>query len=161
MAGIGFALNKLLRRRGVISYVSFYGAATVVYTGPLLLGFLMLYMVNIVTAAMGVGQFEKDTIVVMISYSLIASVVINSLMSLVTTRYTADMIYTNHTDRILPSMYGSLAIQLLLGIPTYGLFVLVSGAGLTLGLLAYGLFCELTAVWTMVTYLTTVKDYKR
>ncbi|MFP3155287.1 exopolysaccharide Pel transporter PelG [Lachnospiraceae bacterium ZAX-1] len=161
MAGIGFELNKLIRRRGIVSCVSFYGVAAVVYTGPMLLGFCMLYMISFMASLFHVPPSEKELVIVVISYSLIASNILNSLLSLVTTRYTADMIYTDRMDKILPSMYGSIGIQLLLGIPTYGVFVFFSGAGLVLGIMAFALFCELTVVWTLVTYITAVKDYKR
>ena len=42
MAGIGFELKKLFRRKGIFASFRAYGYAGVICTGPMLLGVLLL-----------------------------------------------------------------------------------------------------------------------
>ena len=43
MAGIGFELKRLFRRKGLFATMRAYGYAGIVCTGPMLLGVLLLY----------------------------------------------------------------------------------------------------------------------
>ena len=47
MAGIGFELKKLFRRKGMLAGLRAYGYAGIICTGPMLLGVLLLSLIHI------------------------------------------------------------------------------------------------------------------
>lgn len=160
MAGIGFELKKLFSRKGLLANIRAYGYAGIVCTGPMLLGVALLLGVRFVADVGGAGKLEQDLLVAMITYTLLASLTISSLLSMLTTRFTADMLYMEKPEWILPSFYGSTAILLVIGSIGYGIFLWHSGVPLLYQLLCLLLHSELVVVWTQVNYMTALKDYR-
>jgi len=161
MAGIGFELNKIFQRKSVISCISAYMAAAVVFTGPMLMGAAMLFIVRVLSALGGALRYEQDVIVVIITYALISSLVVSNIFAATVSRYTADALYNEKFDRVMPSLLGCAVVQLVAGGALYGVFIAFSGAGPLHGALGLILFCELTVVWNLINYMSTVKDYVR
>lgn len=79
----------------------------------------------------------------MVTYSLLASLTVTSFLSMVVTRFLADMLYEEKLEAILPSFWGSTGIMLIAGGILYGIFLIFSGVGLVDKLLCFGLFGEL------------------
>lgn len=96
----------------------------------------------------------------MVTYSLLASLTVTSFLSMVVTRFLADMLYEEKLEAILPSFWGSTGIMLIAGGILYGIFLIFSGVGLVDKLLCFGLFGELIVTWNAMSYLTAIKDYK-
>ena len=69
MAGIGFELKKLFRRRGLMAMLRAYGYAGVICAGPMLLGVLLQFGVLIVSGWWQVGRPDRDLLVCMITYT--------------------------------------------------------------------------------------------
>lgn len=160
MAGIGFELKKLFRRRGILAHVMAVGYTGVITTGPLILGLLYMLGVSWLGRASGVEDGQIEALLAMVMYAMAASQLINSLFSMVTTRYVSDMLYEERDERVVPSLVGALAIALPVGGVPYGAFLLLSGLSAELVLLNELLFLELVVVWLEMGYLTAVKDYK-
>lgn len=160
MAGIGFELKKLFSQKGLFALIRAYGYAGVVCTGSLLLGMVLLLGIQAIAKFGGVAKAEQELLVCMITYTLLASLFITNLLSMVTTRYAADMLYSKEDSRIMPSFYGSLIVMLGIGGLVYGVFLLISGVEVEYKLCCLILFMELVVVWTQINYLTAVKDYK-
>lgn len=160
MAGIGFELKKLFRRKGIAAAFRAYGYAGVICTGPMLLGVLLLLGVMFLCNWFGVSGHSRELIVCMITYTLLASLTVTSFFSMVVTRFLADMIYDEREAMVLPSFWGSVGIMLVIGGILYGIFLLFAGIGSVLQLLCFGLFGELVVCWTAMSYLTAIKDYK-
>ncbi len=161
MAGIGFELKKLFVQKGILANIRAYGYAGIVCTGPMLLGILLLFGVRSIASLGGASAAEKDTLVAMITYTLIASLTVSNLLAMVVTRYTADMLYVGKPERILPSFYGSSAILLTIGGIGYGVFLYLSESLLIYKILNLILFCLLVVVWLQVSYITALKDYRK
>ena len=160
MAGIGFELKKLFSKKGLFALIRAYGYAGVVCTGSMLLGMVLLLGIQAIAKFGGVAKAEQELLVCMITYTLLASLFITNLLSMVTTRYAADMLYSKEDSRIMPSFYGSLTVMLGIGGLVYGVFLLISGVEVEYKLCCLILFMELVVVWTQINYLTAVKDYK-
>lgn len=160
MAGIGFELKKLFSKKGLFALIRAYGYAGVVCTGSMLLGMVLLLGIQAIAKFGGVAKAEQELLVCMITYTLLASLFITNLLSMVTTRYAADMLYSKEDSRIMPSFYGSLTVVLGIGGLVYGVFLLISGVEVEYKLCCLILFMELVVVWTQINYLTAVKDYK-
>ena len=161
MAGIGFELNRLFNRKSIVSYIGAYSAAAMVFTGPMLLGVALLFFVRTISSMAGATLNEQDIIVIIITYALIASMLLNNIFSNTITRYVADLLFTEKPKRVMPSLHGALAIQLVTGTLFYGPFMIFSGVGPLNSVLGFMIFCELIVVWTLISFVSAVKDYVR
>ena len=115
MAGIGFELKKLFRRKGLVAMVRAYGYAGVICTGPMLLGILLQFGVLAVSGWWHMPRADRDLLVCMITYTLLASLVLTSFLSMPVTRFLADMLFEHHEETVLPSFWGSTTIMLAVG----------------------------------------------
>lgn len=86
-----------------------YGYAGVICAGPMLLGVLLQFGVLIVSSWWQVGRPDRDLLVCMITYTLLASLVLTSFLSMPVTRFLADMLFDHDEKMILPSFWGLLA----------------------------------------------------
>lgn len=160
MAGIGFELKRLFRRKGLFATMRAYGYAGIVCTGPMLLGVLLQVGILVLCGLWGVGRANQDLLVCMVTYTLLASLTLTSFFSMPVTRFLADMLFAEREDEILPSFWGSNAIMLVAGTVLYGVFLLFSGATLLQGLLCLWLFNIMIVNWNGMSYLTAIKDYR-
>lgn len=160
MAGIGFELKRLFKRKGLFASMRAYGYAGIVCTGPMLLGILLQMGVLMLCGLWGVARTDQDLLVCMVTYTLLASLVLTGFFSMPVTRFLADMLFAEREDEILPSFWGSNAIMLVTGTVLYGIFLLVSGATLLQGLLCLWLFNIMVINWNAMSYLTAIKDYR-
>ena len=160
MAGIGFELKKLFRRKGLLAGTRAYGYASVVCAGPMLLGVLLLLGVMTLCDMMGVDRQNRELLVCMITYTLLASLLVTSVLSLIVTRFIADMLFEEREGEVLPSFWGSNTLMLAAGCPLYGVFLYFSGATVLQGALCLWLFAELIVTWNGMSYLTAIKDYR-
>lgn len=160
MAGIGFELKKLFSKKGLFAIVKAYGYASIVCTGPMLLGISFLLGIGGLSIIGGASGAERQLLNSMITYTLLASLVVSNILAMVTTRFCADAIYKEKDEVIMPSFHGSISIMLVFGSIAYGIFLWNSGIPLSYQVLCLTLFGELVVVWTEINYLTAVKDYK-
>ncbi len=160
MAGIGFELKKLFRKKGVFAIFRAYGYAGVICAGPMILGVLLLLGIMFLCNITGASLHSRELIVCMVTYTLLASLTVTSFFSMVVTRFLADMLYEEKEEFILPSFWGSSGLMLVVGGILYGIFLTFSGISLLLQILCLGLFGELIVIWNAMSYLTAIKDYK-
>lgn len=160
MAGIGFELKKLFTKKGVFALLKAYGYAGIICTGPMILGIVLLLGIHYISEEAGLLRDSQDLLTSMIVYGLLASLVITNGIGMVTTRFTADCLYEEKNEKIMPSFYGSVGIMLAAGGLLYGIFLLFARIPLSYMILNYMLFAELIIVWTEMNYLTAIKDYK-
>ena len=160
MAGIGFELKKLFRKKGFLNSVKAFGYATVICTGPMILGVILLLGIMYLCHLSHTLRETRELLVCMITYTLLASITTTSFFSMVITRYTADMLYEDKKEAVLPSFWGSTVIMMAVGSVLYGLFLLFSGASFLQQFLCFVFFNELIVVWNAMSYLTAIKDYK-
>lgn len=160
MAGIGFELKRLFKRKGLFATMRAYGYAGIVCTGPMLLGVLLQVGILVLCGLWGVGRASQDLLVCMVTYTLLASLTLTSFFSMPVTRFLADMLFAEREDEILPSFWGSNVIMLVVGTVLYGVFLLFSGATLLQGLLCLWLFNIMIVNWNGMGYLTAIKDYR-
>lgn len=160
MAGIGFELKKLFSRKGLIATVRAYGYATLVCAGPMLLGFLLLLFAMLFADFSGAARHDRELLVTLLTHALLASLVVTSLFSMLTTRFCADMLYEKKYNQIISSFYGSLWMMLIFGGIGYGVFLYFSGVAFLYKILSWIFFMILIVVWTEISYLTMLKDYR-
>ena len=160
MAGLGFELRKVYNKGSFLAKQKAYGYAGIIYVGPMILGILLILAVVYLSVFGRFGNSERDHLLGLISYSILASLAITNIFSVVVTRYVSDMLYEEKFEKILPSYFSSGAMMLGLGFVSYGLFLFLSGIPLLEIVLNLLLFSELCLIWHAVNYLTAVKDYR-
>lgn len=160
MAGIGFELKKLFSKKGVILNLRANLYASIVIAGPMILGAIMLFGIKYLSSAAGASKHDQDILVVIVTYSILFPLLLTSLVSYVSTRYVADMLYENSYHRILPSMYGAISLCLIVGATGWAIFLLINNMPIQYSLLSFILFCEATVVWIQLSYTSAVKDYR-
>ncbi len=160
MAGIGFELKKMFDKKGLLSIIRAYGYAGIVCTGPMILGVVLLLGIRVLAGLFGAGEQETELLNSMVTYTLLASLLSSNILSLVTTRYTADQLYLENKEHVLPSFWGSVGLLLVTGGTGYGIFLVCSGVPVIYQLICLILFGELVVVWTEINYLTAIKDYR-
>ena len=160
MAGIGFELKRLFRRRGIFAALRAYGYAGVICTGPMLLGVGLQTGILLLCSRAGAARAEQDLLVCMVTYTMLSSLLVTSFFSMPVTRFVADMLYEERETAILPAFWGSSSLMLVLGCGLYGTFLIVSGATLAQGLLCLWLFAEMIVNWNAMACLTAIKDYR-
>lgn len=160
MAGIGFELKKLFSKRGIILKVRANIYASLVVAGPMILGALLLLGVKFIATLGGASDHQQDLMVVIITYSLLFSLLLTSVFLFVLARFVADMLYVNALHRILPSMYGSMSILLVIGAVLWAVFLYFSKLEIAYTIFSFFLFCEGVVVWVQINYITAVKEYR-
>lgn len=106
MAGIGFELKKLFRRKGLLAGLRAYGCAGILCTGPMLLGVLLQLGILVLCSWAGAAKTEQDLLVCMVTDTLLASLTVTSLFAMPVTRFLADMLYEEQEQLVLPSFWG-------------------------------------------------------
>lgn len=160
MAGIGFELKKMFSKKGLLSIIKAYGYAGIVCTGPMILGIVLLLGIRFLAELGGAGNQETELLNSMVTYTLLLSMILTNAFSLVTTRYTADQLYMDKAEYVMPSFWGSVDIMLVIGCVAYGIFLHFAGIPVLYQALCLLFFGELVFAWTEINYLTAIKDYK-
>ena len=83
MAGIGFELKKLFKEKGIILNLraSFYASAVI--AGPMILGAVLLFGIKYLAFSAGASVAEQDTVVVLVTYSLMGPLILTNCITLV------------------------------------------------------------------------------
>jgi uncharacterized membrane protein len=159
MAGIGFALRKLVRQDDLIGIIQGYGHSTLVATGPWLLTVISLGSISFFTAGIATtGDLIAFRLIVI--YNFAFSLVLTGPVMMVATRYLADMIYLKKVDGAVGMFLGALAFsygtQLVIIAPFYLAYVEVD---LGVRFLAIFNYLIITGIWLVSVFLTALKDY--
>ena len=112
MAGIGFELKKMFSKKGVFPLLKAYGYAGIVCVGPMLLGMVLLIMISLMSMYFGASHHERELLNSMVTYTLLASMVLTNTFTMVVTRFVADSLYSKEKSHILPAFWGSTSIML-------------------------------------------------
>ncbi|MFT8373002.1 MAG: exopolysaccharide Pel transporter PelG, partial [Liquorilactobacillus satsumensis] len=126
MAGIGFELKKLFKKRGLLATARAYGYAGIVCTGPMILGIVLLLSILFLSRAYNMSFHGQEVFVSTITYTLLFSLTVSGFFSLVVTRFIADMLYEKQEKKIMPSFWGSNMLMLIIGELLYTAFLLCS-----------------------------------
>ena len=160
MAGIGFSLNRLFQKKGMLNLCRAYAYAGAVAIGPMVMGVCLLLGISFVSQVAGMPQAEREIMNCMLTYSLLVSLFFASFFNMILTRYISDMLYEEKRERVMPSFYGALAVMLPLCVLGYGTVLLFSGVPLVYRIVSLWFALTMIVVWTQMNYLSALKDYR-
>ncbi|MCU6710802.1 exopolysaccharide Pel transporter PelG [Paenibacillus sp. J5C_2022] len=161
MAGIGFELRKLFRKEGLINNVKAYAYSSLTTVGPMILCMGLIMGLQFIMSHDNESYIEWELYVATVAYCFVFSIVFTCGISMVLTRYVADMMYQKKYDRLMSSFYGALFIMLPLGGLVAWLFLRGVAADPLYKLAAYLFFMEMIVIWLQGIYLSALKDYIR
>ncbi|RAV13826.1 exopolysaccharide Pel transporter PelG [Paenibacillus contaminans] len=161
MAGIGFELRKLFQGQGLINNVRAYAYSSLTTIGPMILCMFLIIALQRMMTSNDASYLQWELYIATVTYCFIFSIIVTSGISMILTRFLADMLYQKKFDQILPSFNGALIVCLPLGAFVAWLFLrdVTASAGYKLG--AYLFFMELIIIWIQSVYLSALKDYIR
>ena len=78
MAGIGFSLNRLFQKKGMLNLCRAYAYAGAVAIGPMVMGVCLLLGISFVSQVAGMPQGQREIMNCMLTYSLLVSLFVSS-----------------------------------------------------------------------------------
>ncbi|MBM7642965.1 exopolysaccharide Pel transporter PelG [Streptococcus loxodontisalivarius] len=159
MAGIGFAINKIVKEQSYKSKIRAFSYASIVTLVPLILGEMVLIAAYALAEVAKFHITDRNLMVAIMTYGMLASMLFNGLSAPVISRFVSDKLFQKDLSHLLTVFWGSQISLVLFGASIYGIFILISGIGFGYGLLAWLLFCELLLSWNAMNFLTVLKDY--
>ena len=160
MAGIGFSLNRLFQKKGMLNLCRAYAYAGAVAIGPMVMGVCLLLGISFVSQVAGMAQHDREIMNCMLTYSLLVSLFVTSFMNMILTRYISDMLYEGKKERVMPSFYGALAVMLPCCFVVYGIVLLFAGIPPVYWIVSMWFALTMIVVWTQMNYLSALKDYR-
>ena len=161
MAGIGFELRKLFREQGLMNHLKAYAYSSLTTVGPMILSMILIVAMQKITSNEKMSYLDWQLYIATVSYCFIFSIVFTSGISMVLTRYSADMLYEKKYNRLMSAYYGALIVLL----PIVSIVAILFLGGVTASwiykLSAYFFFMILIIVWIQGVFLSALKDYMR
>ncbi len=160
MAGIGFVLRKLMKKREISGVVLAYFHATLATCGPWLftvaaLGSFFILFKNW-TPPSAVENFRA-----IILYNFSFSLVFSGPFIMITTRYLADCIYTKQLNNAPGLMLGALICLFAIALPIVSVFYLVyCNLPVVFALMAIANFLIIMGIWELSVFISAVKYYR-
>ncbi len=164
MAGIGFELKRIYKKRNMKNMLRGIGYSTVVTVGPTVLTILAVILNDKLLGITKESYADRELLSSMILYAFIFPFMITTPVNTVWSRYIADKIFTEQFDDILSSYYVGLvcvsAAGAFLGVPFLVRAWFVSDISVRFLFTGYCLYMSLLVVFFTMTYLSATKDYK-
>lgn len=160
MAGIGFSLNRLFDRPGILSLGWAYGVTAMVAIGPIACGMLALFGISTAGALAGLDEHARELTTSLVTYSLLFALLETSCSSMVLSRHISDLLFLERPQEVLRSLHGALSLMLPVAVLVFGGFLCLSGVGVGHGILALWLALVMVVVWTESLYLSAMRDYR-
>lgn len=161
MAGIGFELRKLFKQEGIVHNVKAYAYSSMTTIGPLVLCISLVFALQKMMRTYQYNYLEMELYIATVTYSFVFSIILTSALSIVLTRYIADMVFEKKYNEILDSFYGALIITLPISAVISFVFLTGVSGSLSYKVAAYILFMELVIICIQSVYLSALKDYLR
>jgi len=162
MAGIGFELRKLLKKKTYSGLLQAYAFAGVISSGPWVLSIIGIMLIGVfslgsVFPTEAITQFQ-----VTITYLFLISLIGTGVVQLSFTRFVADRIFEKKHDLILPNFNGLISLAILtsvtLALPMAA-FLFPEQTVLYRLLFVMGL-AVMSAIWIATVFLTGLKHYR-
>ena len=161
MAGIGFRLNRILRKKDFGSLFRAYGYAGVIGSGPWLLAVTLLGFAGVFLRG---WMMEKDYLRFYSSLTHIFSftLILTGAHQMVMSRYAADREYEKKMDKVFPALMSSLLVCMVVGlVVSWVFFIEVVGASPLFGFGAVLTTMCQCGVLILGIYMTALQAYER
>ena len=159
MAGIGFELKKLFKKKSLTANLT--GVVFSVFTtvGHIVIIILVLLAIRYFLLGQGLSRTDEQLYAAIVLYSFIFPLIFSSGLCIIISRYIADMMWQKRDRDIMASVYGVLATYCLIASPIAIVFLFFAKLSLALSVFAYLLFMLVGIVFILMVYVSALKDY--
>lgn len=159
MAGIGFLIQKLVKKDDLTSIFCGYLISSLITTGPWLFTILALGGIAIFGAQYATMD-QMSVIRLIIIYNFSFSLVISGPITMVVTRYISDKIYQKDIKEIPVVLLSSLSFLFILQLPlVYYFYFHYLNVDFKLGLSGFLNYFLISGIWLVSVFLSTLKKY--
>ncbi len=162
MAGIGFEIRKILKKKTLFSLMESYSYAGIVSSGPWLISMVSIFISGYLASKMLHNDHIVLAFMICVTYLIAFSLIITSFFQLSFTRFLADIIFEKKLKNVLPNTIGAVILNMFIG----GLFVvpmsfsLYKAQGFSFAVLFGFNFIVFCAIWIVNVVLSGLKNYK-
>ena len=161
MAGIGFRLQKLLKRGNLLSVVKAYGYSAVIGSGSWIIAVSGLIFTASIVRPLLIDKFEVVQFLTTATYLFALSLIYTGVFQLYFSRYISDRIFEKKLDKILPNIIGMVVLTITLGmVLIFPSIYILKGTSLTYKLLFVFSFLVLSGIWILNVVLSSLKNYQ-
>lgn len=158
MAGIGFELKKLAKRRGMLAPAASLGHATVIAAGPWLLTVIALSLIQ--SRVTLESEWRSGSVQALIIYCFCLSLVATAPITAVAVRFASDKIYLKRFEVLTPifliATLSSVVAGLALAVIVFSLLLKMTAGELLFATLSCGI---VSAMWPAVAFCGMVRRY--
>lgn len=166
MAGIGFELQKLIRKGTLSSTIQAFFYGSIISSGPVILTILTVGII----AWLSYGIFQVGAVsifTVTVVYTFAFSLILTGAPQIVFTRYVADKDFAKRPDEIFPGLIASLGLVtflvFLVAVPFYLFLKVYVPVGNVLLYKIFGVltFWGVSLIWQLIGFMSTSKEYQK
>ena len=159
MAGIGFELRKAIKSENKRDVLKGYAGAAFSSNGSMIVGIVIFTLIQIAANQQHVDKSVSDSFMCYVTNIMFLSMIVSSSVSLVLSRYAANMIYMNKTEEILPGFFGGIALTVVVSGTILTLQLALSKVEVFIAMPLFFLLISLCVCWVSMTYVTLIRDY--
>lgn len=162
MAGVGFELKKLFNKKdGYIDTLKAYSISAVVTEGPMLLNIFMIFALQYLIRKSGASYREQELFFITITYIMIFSMILTSVLIMFISRYISDCIYEEKQHKIVSAFYGVSCLYLIVGGIICGVFIYNLNQSIIYKILVFFQFMAAMIIWIELAFLSAIKQYSK
>lgn len=161
MAGVGFALRNLMRKDTLLGRIQAYGVAGTISCGPWVLSIAAILAIGMIGERNGTRDDFVTQFQLSVTYLMAFSLVLTGPLQLMFSRFTADRLFEERHDVVLPNLFGALTVTLLAaGLVATPVLTLCFDASFSyrFGMLAS--FAALCGLWVLITFAAAIQEYR-
>ncbi len=164
MAGIGFELERSLKKDSLLSYAKVYGYSAILSSGAWMISIISIIIVGYISINSYHNTKETMQFQLIVTYAFMfsSSFMLSGFLQLPLTRYIADRIYEKQYDEVLPAYFATIFLLLLSGlfIMMPITFYMLLDQPLLFKLLTLSTFIIISLVWIANVLASSLKRYK-
>lgn len=162
MAGIGFELRNILRRKSISSLLSAYGYATVISAGPWIVSIISIIFVGLLSLPGVPNKAAITEFQVSVTYLFALSLIFTGTFQFLFTRFLSDRLFEKDANAVLPNTMGGLLLVMGSG---FALFMLLGemffdDTTWVYRFLLASSFTLLSGIWVLNILLSSLKNYR-
>ncbi len=164
MAGIGFKLEKSLKKESLLSYLKVYSYSSVLSSGAWMVSIISIILIGYISLASYQNTQETIQFQLIVTYAFMfsSSFMLSGFLQLPLTRFIADRVYEKREEEVLPAYFAVIFVILIAGIfiMTPITFYLLPKQSLFFKLLTVDVFIIISFVWIANVLASSLKRYK-
>lgn len=162
MAGVGFELKKMFKKKGgFFSVLKGYAVSAMVTEGPMLLCIIMLFGIRALLKIFDTSYAAQEDYLITTTYIMTFSLIFSNTVLMFISRFVSNCIYENKIAQIMPSFYAILFWVLLFSGIVSGGYMFYLEKPLMHKILNWVQFMIMEIIWIQMSYLSAIKKYMR